>query len=133
MHYVISSEAEGAIGRFTDSQFRLEVDADGVYLVRIATGERLRVLQPVVTKFDFTKVDSLSLRERQVFEMLADGRPLREIADRMALSVKTAETYRARVIGKLEVADSLEVRRVATEWALLYRSNGKAGVRDAAV
>lgn len=125
MHYVISSEAEGAIGRFTDSQFRLEADADGVYLVRIATGERLPIMQPVATRFDFTKVDSLSRRERQVFEMLADGCAMKEIADGMGLSVKTAETYRARLIDKLEVADSLELRRVATEWALLYRTNGE--------
>lgn len=124
MHYVISSDAEGVIGQFTDSQFRLETDSDGVFLVRIETGERLRILQPVATRFDFTKVDSLSHREREVFEMLVDGRPIKEIADRMSLSVKTAETYRARLIDKLEVADSVEVRRVATEWALLYRTNG---------
>lgn len=125
MHYFLTSDAERAIERFTDSQFRLEADSDGVFLVHIAKGEKLRILQPVATGFDFKKVDSLSLRERQVFEMLADGRPLKEIADRMALSIKTAETYRARLIDKLEVADSLAVRRVATEWALLYRTNGE--------
>jgi DNA-binding CsgD family transcriptional regulator len=126
MHYVIWPDAESTVGKFTDSQLRLEANADGVFLVRIQTGERLRILQPVATGFDFTKVDSLSRRERQVFEMLADGRQMKEIADRMAVSGKTAETYRARLIDKLDVADSLQLRRVATEWALLYRPNGEA-------
>jgi DNA-binding CsgD family transcriptional regulator len=46
---------------------------------------------------------SLSHRERQVFEMLAHGLGNRDIGERLHLSPKTVETYRARLADKLGV------------------------------
>jgi DNA-binding CsgD family transcriptional regulator len=48
-------------------------------------------------------VSSLSHRERQVFEMLAHGLGHRDIGERLQLSPKTVETYRARLADKLGV------------------------------
>jgi DNA-binding NarL/FixJ family response regulator len=47
----------------------------------------------------------LSARERQVVQMLAEGRPMTEIAALQSLSLKTVETYRARAMEKLGVRD----------------------------
>jgi len=47
----------------------------------------------------------LSSRERQVLQMLAEGRSVGEIAVHLSLSPKTVETYRARMIDKLEIRD----------------------------
>jgi DNA-binding NarL/FixJ family response regulator len=50
-------------------------------------------------------VTRLSARERQVVQMLAEGRAMSEIAASQSLSLKTVETYRARAMEKLGVRD----------------------------
>jgi DNA-binding NarL/FixJ family response regulator len=47
----------------------------------------------------------LSAREREVLQLLAEGRTSAEIAARLALSQKTVETYRARLVEKLGIRD----------------------------
>lgn len=55
--------------------------------------------------------DRLSERERQVLELLAYGLTNQEIAKRLFLSVKTVETYRARVLDKLRLKTRADVVR----------------------
>ena len=47
----------------------------------------------------------LSSRERQVLQMLAEGHAVANIATALSLSPKTVETYRARMMEKLEIHD----------------------------
>src|SRR5256714_4466572 len=47
----------------------------------------------------------LSAREREVLQLLAEGRTGAEIAQRLSLSQKTVETYRARLVEKLGIRD----------------------------
>ncbi len=47
--------------------------------------------------------DELSARERDVLRMLAEGKRMTEIADTLAISLKTVETYRARLMNKLGI------------------------------
>lgn len=129
MYFLPAPNAGADVGRLTDSQCRLEIDLHGIYLVRAETNEKVRILQAVMGDFDFTKVNSFSNRERELFELLGDGRTMNEIAGRMAVSVKTVETYRARIKAKLDVDTGLQVTRLAMEWKLLYRANRE----DAAV
>ncbi|MBT4502087.1 MAG: hypothetical protein HOC74_30420 [Gemmatimonadetes bacterium] len=46
---------------------------------------------------------ALSLREGQVLELVVEGCTNREIADRFSLSVRTVETYRERLMRKLDI------------------------------
>lgn len=46
---------------------------------------------------------ALSAREREVLQLLAEGRSTAEIAERMHVSVKTVETHRKRVMDKLDL------------------------------
>jgi DNA-binding NarL/FixJ family response regulator len=48
---------------------------------------------------------SLSSRERQVLQMLAEGHAVAHIAATLSLSSKTVETYRARMMEKLDIRD----------------------------
>jgi DNA-binding NarL/FixJ family response regulator len=50
--------------------------------------------------------DELSAREREVLRLLAEGRRTAEIADVLGISPKTVETYRSRLMNKLDI-DSL--------------------------
>jgi DNA-binding NarL/FixJ family response regulator len=62
---------------------------------------------------------SLSGRERQVLELLAQGHTNQEMAKKLFLSVKTVETYRARIADKLGLRTRAEVVRYALEVGLL--------------
>jgi len=50
-------------------------------------------------------VSRLSSRERQVLQLIAEGNAASEIASRLSLSVRTVETYRARLMEKLDIRD----------------------------
>jgi DNA-binding NarL/FixJ family response regulator len=67
----------------------------------------------------------LSQREREVFELLARGHTNQEVADRLHLSVKTVETYRARIVEKLGLRNRADFVRYAVEMGLL-RASGEA-------
>jgi DNA-binding NarL/FixJ family response regulator len=47
----------------------------------------------------------LSSRERQVLQMIAEGNGVSDIASALSLSVRTVETYRARLMEKLDIRD----------------------------
>ncbi|GIV57739.1 MAG: DNA-binding response regulator [Rhodothermaceae bacterium] len=62
---------------------------------------------------------TLSDREFQVMRMLAEGKSVSEIAEMLALSVKTVSTYRARVLEKMNMKSNAELARYALEHDLI--------------
>ncbi len=63
--------------------------------------------------------ESLSERERQVLRMVAIGHTNQEIAERLGLSVKTVETYRARGMEKLGLRTRAQLVRYMIQKGLL--------------
>lgn len=61
------------------------------------------------------KEKGLSEREREVLKYLALGHTNQEIADILHVSVKTVDTYKARVMEKLELRKRAELVRYAME------------------
>ncbi|MDR5694786.1 MAG: response regulator transcription factor [Armatimonadota bacterium] len=61
----------------------------------------------------------LSEREREVLVLLALGHTNQEIAEKLCLSVKTVETYRARIQEKLQLRSRAALVRYALERGLL--------------
>ena len=57
--------------------------------------------------------DALSEREREVLRLLALGHTNQEIAKRLFISVRTAETHRAHIMGKLRLSTRAEIVRYA--------------------
>ena len=57
----------------------------------------------------------LSTREREVLQLLAEGRTGSEIAERLSLSPKTVETYRARMMEKLGIFELAGLVRFAIQ------------------
>lgn len=68
---------------------------------------------------DASPLSKLSVREREVLRLVALGNTNRAIAERLALSVKTVESYRARVMQKLGLGSRAELTRLAVEQGLL--------------
>lgn len=60
-----------------------------------------------------TPHETLSDREYDVMSRIGSGKTVTEIADELALSVKTISTYRARVLEKLGVKNSAEIVQYA--------------------
>ncbi len=64
-------------------------------------------------------LNRLSDRELEVFQLLGEGTPTRQIAERLNVSVKTVESYRAHIKEKLELASSTELIKQAVQWVQL--------------
>lgn len=61
-------------------------------------------------------LEILSDRELEVFELTGRGYGTREIAERLHLSVKTVESYRARIKTKLNLSSAAELMQHAVQW-----------------
>jgi DNA-binding NarL/FixJ family response regulator len=61
-------------------------------------------------------IESLSDRELEVFCLIGQGYGTRQIADRLHLSIKTIESYRAHIKEKLNLADAGELLQYAIQW-----------------
>ena len=61
----------------------------------------------------------LSDREFEVMLMIASGRTVSEIADELALSVKTVSTYRSRILDKVNMRSNAELTHYAVKHGLV--------------
>ncbi len=61
-------------------------------------------------------LEVLSDRELEVFELTGRGLGTREISERLHLSVKTVESYRARIKNKLNLETAAELMQHAVQW-----------------
>ena len=107
----------------------LAAGALGYVTKKVADRELLRAIRTVREGrafVDLTQAEAmlpkrtpLSAREEQVLTELARGFTHQEIADRLALSIKTVETYLARLCLKLQLRRRADLVRYALETGLL--------------
>jgi DNA-binding NarL/FixJ family response regulator len=118
--YVVRTIAAGAMGYITKRSVPEQlvkairkVHAGGRYLteeaaevlaLRMASGDRLE-----------SPLDCLSNREIQVLRRLALGQTTREIAEVYQISIKTVDTYRSRLLQKLNLRNNAELTRFAIQ------------------
>jgi DNA-binding NarL/FixJ family response regulator len=57
--------------------------------------------------------DPLTPRERQVLQLIAEGKKTREVAELLCVSIKTAESHRARIMTKLQIRETAGLVRYA--------------------
>jgi DNA-binding NarL/FixJ family response regulator len=65
-----------------------------------------------------TPLERLSARERQVLQLVAEGNSSSEIGALLALSPKSVDTYRSRLMSKLDLDDVTDVVRFAISHGL---------------
>jgi two-component system, NarL family, response regulator NreC len=63
--------------------------------------------------------DPLTLREREVLQLIAEGQKTKQVALRLGISVKTAESHRTRIMSKLDVHDTAALVRYAIRRGLI--------------
>lgn len=85
---------------------------------RVLLGDRLQDNESV-SHSDQGTGERLSERELQVLRLIAEGYTNRQIAEKLFLSVRTIETYRARLMEKLQVKSRVGLVRYAIRNQLL--------------
>lgn len=90
-----------------------KVLADEVYVSKEVVS---RMLRRMVGGGPSNGIDRLSDRELEVFQWIGQGLSVGEIAEKMKVSPKTVETYRAHIKEKLGLASATDVVRVAVSW-----------------
>ncbi len=118
--YVIRAIEAGAKGYITKQSAPEQlvdaihkVTAGGRYLTEAAAESlALRVAKGAGQK---SFLDTLSRRELQVLRRLAMGHTNREIAEAYGISIKTVDTYRLRVLKKLNLRNNAEISRFAIQ------------------
>jgi len=63
--------------------------------------------------------DPLSGRERQVLQLIAEGRSTKDVASLLGISVKTAESHRSRLMQKLDIHETASLVRYAVRRGLV--------------
>ncbi|HLF90909.1 MAG TPA: response regulator transcription factor [Anaerolineales bacterium] len=63
--------------------------------------------------------ESLTSRELEVLRLLAQGYTNKQIAEELSVSVRTVETHRANITGKLNIRSRVELLRYATKHGLI--------------
>ena len=93
-------------------------------VLKVAAGERF-IPHAVAELLAFESVrpanaphETLSQRERQIFQLIAQGESLAQIAERLHLSPKTITTHKTHLMEKLGVENNAELIRYAIEHKL---------------
>jgi DNA-binding NarL/FixJ family response regulator len=76
------------------------------------------VVDAYLSKTD-TPSDPLSGRERQVLQLVGEGQSTKEVAAQLGVSVKTAESHRARLMRKLDIHETASLVRYAIRRGLV--------------
>ena len=66
-------------------------------------------LRHLASKGIVDRYEALSEREREIFQLIAEGRSNKEVADLLSISVATVETHRAHILQKLDIHSTAEL------------------------
>ena len=109
--YVMKLEADDmivkAVRRVLNGGIYVSEEINERLLLGLAAGRQELAQSPL---------EVLSDRELEVFELTGRGLGTREIAERLHLSVKTVESYRARIKDKLNLKTAAELMQHAVQW-----------------
>jgi DNA-binding NarL/FixJ family response regulator len=71
------------------------------------------------TSMDVSPLDALSPREREILQLVAEGRTSQEIGERLSISSKTVDTYRSRLMHKIGVEDMAGLVKFAIQHGVI--------------
>lgn len=120
--YVIESLRAGVRGYVLKTQAATDlvqairqVSRGEIYLSPGISGS---VVQAFLAKEDLP-LDPLSSRERQVLQLICEGRSTKQVAGQLGISVKTAESHRTRLMQKLNIHETASLVRYAIRRGLV--------------
>jgi len=88
-------------------------DNISAYIVDLHSGE------PKPVEFGFKRMQILTAREKEVLNLIKDGKASKHIAALLGISIHTVNRHRQNILGKLSVGNSTEAVMAATAMKLL--------------
>jgi DNA-binding NarL/FixJ family response regulator len=86
--------------------------------VYLSPGVSRAVMDAYQSKSEKSK-SSLTLREKQVLQLIAEGKSTKDIASLLGISVKTAESHRTRLMQKLDIHETASLVRYAVRQGIV--------------
>lgn len=84
------------------------------------SSEILEIMRDLMMNPQHTdSLDNLTNREREILRLIAEGNTTKEIAGKLSVSVKTADTHRTNVMNKLDIHDVAGLTRFAVKQGLI--------------
>ncbi len=120
-HYVLAALRSGATGYVVKSRAATDL-LQGIREVQrgqfyLSPGVSGAVVAAYLGKSELP-ADPLTARERQVLQLIAEGKTTKEAAGILEISVKTAESHRSRIMQKLQVHETASLVRHAIRLGL---------------
>lgn len=94
------------------------IAAGETYLSPGIAGMVVEALRKMEAVEEYGVSEILSLREREVLQLLAEGLSTQEIADRLAISTKTVSTHREHIMNKLDIRSIAGLTKYAVRQGL---------------
>jgi two-component system response regulator NreC len=82
-------------------------------LTYLSSGVSEAVVDAYLTKEELAPQESLTPRELQVLQLVAEGKTTKEVASLLGVSFKTAESHRSRIMEKLDIHETAGLVRYA--------------------
>ncbi len=86
--------------------------------VYLSPGVSRGVMEAYRSKSEKSK-NPLTLRERQVLQLIAEGKSTKDVASLLGISVKTAESHRTRLMQKLDIHETASLVRYAVRQGIV--------------
>ena len=102
--YVLKSQAAGDLVQAIHQVTRGQVYLSPAVSSAVVEAYRTKAKKPV---------DPLTTRERQVLQLIAEGKSTKDVASLLCISVKTAESHRTRLMRKLDIHETASLVRYA--------------------
>jgi DNA-binding NarL/FixJ family response regulator len=96
-----------------------EVIAGRRYLSPPLSDRAIAAYQRMATLGTMEKYETLTTREREVLQLSAEGHTNGEIATRLGISIRTAETHRSRLLHKLGLHNQADLIRYAIKRGII--------------
>jgi DNA-binding NarL/FixJ family response regulator len=89
------------------------VIANHTYLSPAIFDSVIKDYSHILSKEDLSVFSILTTREREVLQLLSEGKTTKEIASHLKISVKTVETYKQKIMNKLDIHSVAELTKYA--------------------
>ncbi len=122
-HFVLEALRAGVNGYVLKSRAADEL----ITAIRHVFEQKTYYLSPAVSQYVVAaylaapgpEPDPLTPRERQVLQLVAEGKTNKEVADILGITVRTAESHRATIMEKLDLHDTAGLVRFAIRRGLI--------------
>lgn len=100
-----------------------EAAAGRRYLSPPLSNRAIEAYQQIAKSGSIEKYETLTTREREVLQLSAEGHTNSEIASRLGISTRTAETHRSRLMHKLSLHTQGDLIRYALRRGIIHMEN----------